>query len=165
MESIPNRANEDAPAKRVGSDKHVSKSAFQFDEIGLWSELKLEISEKYASAYTTAFGKSTGLTKYHIDGFSGAGLHRSNATGAPIHGSPTRALNVTPPFDGYYFIDLDPEKTDYLKSTCGNRSDVQIFTGDCTQISQLRYCRKYGTKISTAPSGFWTLIGSILIGK
>jgi hypothetical protein len=28
---------------------------FQFDEIGRWSELKLEIVEKYGAAYTTAF--------------------------------------------------------------------------------------------------------------
>jgi hypothetical protein len=30
---------------------------FKFDEIGYWSELKLEIVEKYGSAYTTAFGE------------------------------------------------------------------------------------------------------------
>lgn len=112
----------------------MKKGAFEFDEIGLWSELKLEIVEKYGSAYTTAFGKASGLKKYYIDGFSGAGIHRSRATGAPVDGSPTRALNVSPAFDGYYFIDLDPQKTDYLRSVCGDRSDVQIFTGDCTQI-------------------------------
>jgi hypothetical protein len=28
---------------------------FKFDEVGIWSELKLEIVEKYGSAYTAAF--------------------------------------------------------------------------------------------------------------
>jgi len=112
----------------------VTQSPFEFDEIGVWSELKLEIVQKYGSAYTNAFKKSTGLKKYYVDGFSGAGVHRSKRTGAPIEGSPTRALKVSPPFDGYYFIDLNPEKTDYLRSACGNRSDVYIRTGDCTEI-------------------------------
>jgi three-Cys-motif partner protein len=37
---------------------------------------------------------------------------------------------VTPPFDGFYFIDLNADKTDYLRTVCGNRSDVDIHTGD-----------------------------------
>jgi three-Cys-motif partner protein len=64
----------------------------------------------YGSAYTTALKNST-LKKYYIDGFSGAGIHRSRKTGKQVAGSPTRALNVSPPFDGYYFIDLDAETT------------------------------------------------------
>jgi hypothetical protein len=32
----------------------------QFDEIGSWSELKLEIVEKYGGAYTTAFAGEKG---------------------------------------------------------------------------------------------------------
>ena len=51
-----------------------------------------------------------------------------------VEGSPARALKVSPPFDGYYFIDLNRGKTDYLRSICGNRGDVYIYTGDCTEI-------------------------------
>jgi hypothetical protein len=40
---------------------------FQFDEIGYWSELKLEIVERYGSAYTTAFANQKELKKYYID--------------------------------------------------------------------------------------------------
>jgi hypothetical protein len=36
---------------------------FKFDEVGIWSELKLEIVEKYGSAYTSAFAKQRGLRK------------------------------------------------------------------------------------------------------
>ena len=75
---------------------------FKFDEIGYWSELKLEIVEKYGSAYTTAF-KNTGLKKYYIDGLCGAGIHFSKKTATQVEGSPSRALKIFPPFDTYYF--------------------------------------------------------------
>jgi len=65
--------------------------AFKFDEIGYWSELKLEIVEKYGSAYTTTF-KNTRLKKYYIDGLCGAGVHFSRKTATQIEGSPSRAL-------------------------------------------------------------------------
>jgi three-Cys-motif partner protein len=107
---------------------------FQFDEVGYWSELKLEIVEKYGTAYTTAFKRSPGLKKYYIDGFSGAGAHLSKTTGQLIDGSPARALRITPPFDKFYFIDMNARKTSYLQKLCEGRSDVEIFTGDCNQL-------------------------------
>jgi three-Cys-motif partner protein len=103
---------------------------FKFDEIGYWSELKLEIVAKYGAAYTKAFANSPRLKKYYIDGFSGAGMHISKMTGTPIEGSPTRALKVTPPFDAFCFIDLNADKADYLGTVCGDRSDVDIHAGD-----------------------------------
>lgn len=103
---------------------------FEFDEIGYWSELKLEIVEKYGSAYTRAFSNTPHLRKYYIDGFSGAGSHLSKSTGLPIEGSPARALKIDPPFDEFYFIDMDPQKTNYLQTQCVGRSDVTIHTGD-----------------------------------
>jgi len=105
---------------------------FRFDEIGYWSELKLEIVEKYGAAYTTAF-KNTRLKKYYIDGLCGAGIHLSKKTATQVEGSPSRALKIFPPFDAYYFIDIDEEKTSYLQTICGNRSDVHIHTGDSTE--------------------------------
>ena len=81
--------------------------AFELEEIGVWSELKLEIVEQYGAAYTKAFNNTPVAKKYYIDGFSGAGLHKSKATRAVVDGSPARALRVSPSFDGYYFIDLD----------------------------------------------------------
>jgi three-Cys-motif partner protein len=108
----------------------VTTRAFKFDEIGKWSEIKLEIVEKYGAAYTTAFANFPNLKKYYIDGFSGAGVHLSKTTGTAIEGSPTRALKVKPPFDGFCFIDLNADKTDYLRDVCAGRRDVDIQTGD-----------------------------------
>ncbi len=103
---------------------------FKFDEIGIWSELKLEIVEQYGAAYIKAFARSPKLKKYFIDGFSGAGMHVAKKTKLQIEGSPARALRIIPPFDGYCFIDLDADKTEYLRSVCGKRSDIDIHTGD-----------------------------------
>jgi three-Cys-motif partner protein len=111
-----------------------SPGDLQFDEIGRWSELKLEIVEKYGAAYTTAFAgsKGKGLRKYYIDAFSGAGVHLSKETGQQIEGSPARALKVRPPFDHFYFIDLNPQKTAYLKTLSQDRRDVDVVTADAT---------------------------------
>jgi three-Cys-motif partner protein len=112
----------------------TSFESFKFDEIGRWSELKLEIVEKYGAAYTTAFAgpKGRSLKKYYIDAFSGAGVHIEKNTKRQIEGSPARALRVQPPFDHFYFIDMNAEKTAYLKTLCGNRSDVEIITQDAS---------------------------------
>jgi three-Cys-motif partner protein len=105
---------------------------FKFDQIGSWSELKLEIVEKYGEAYTRAFANQPGLKKFYIDAFSGAGLHLSKRTGGQVEGSPARALKVVPPFDHFYFIDLDADKTAHLNALCRSRTDVDIYTGDAS---------------------------------
>jgi len=51
----------------------------KFDEIGYWSELKLEIIRKYAQVYSTILSRQR-LTHVYIDGFSGAGEHISKTT-------------------------------------------------------------------------------------
>jgi three-Cys-motif partner protein len=106
-------------------------SRFEFDEIGDWSEIKLEIVEKYGAAYTKAFANlGRRLKKFYVDAFSGAGVHVSKRTKSHVEGSPARALKITPPFDAFYFIDMDAAKTDYLQTLCKNRTDVHIHTGD-----------------------------------
>jgi three-Cys-motif partner protein len=107
-------------------------ASFQFDEIGYWSELKLEIVEKYGTAHTKTFANRTELKKYYIDAFSGPGVHLSKRTREQIEGSPARALKISPPFDHFYFIDLNPGKTAYLAALCEDRRDVDIITDDAT---------------------------------
>jgi three-Cys-motif partner protein len=104
-------------------------SPFRFDEIGAWSEIKLEIIEKYLSAYTTAFTNRS-LKKYYIDAFCGPGVHLSKTDKNQIEGSPARSLKAQPPFDGYYFIDSSEDKIDFLRKAVGTRSDVFFHAGD-----------------------------------
>ena len=59
----------------------------QYDEVGEWSELKLEILKKYATAYSTILC-SKRLSHAYIDGFAGAGVHISKRTKELIPESP-----------------------------------------------------------------------------
>ena len=109
----------------------MSDPGFRFDEVGEWSVLKQDIIEQYGSAYTKAFNvRGRQLKKYYIDGFSGAGVHVVKRTREQIEGSPARALKIIPPFDGFYFIDLDKDKAAYLQKQCEGRSNVQIINDD-----------------------------------
>lgn len=109
---------------------------FPGDEIGYWSELKLEILDKYAHAYSTILSGQTDPKLYHvyIDGFSGSGFHISKKTGKLIEGSPIKALSVDPPFREYFFVDLASEKVESLRRAVGERPDVHVLHGDSNQI-------------------------------
>jgi three-Cys-motif partner protein len=47
----------------------------EFDEIGVWSEIKLAIIREYAKAYSTILSAQTraALSHVYIDAFAGAG--------------------------------------------------------------------------------------------
>jgi three-Cys-motif partner protein len=127
-------ASEAARYNARGESERLTKPDFEFDEIGVWSELKLEIVEKYGSAYASILNAQRNLKKYYVDAFSGAGMHISKKDGAQIEGSPARALKITPPFDGYHFIDLNPAKAEHLRKSVGDRPNVHVHTGDANKI-------------------------------
>ena len=108
----------------------------QFDEIGVWSEVKLEILKKYAAAYSTILSAQTKTSLFHvyIDAFAGAGKHLSKTTQAFVPGSPLNALAVQPQFREFHLIDIAPEKIENLKELIGPRKDVFIYQGDCNEI-------------------------------
>lgn len=105
------------------------------DEIGYWSEIKLDIVKEYAAAYSTIMNKQSFIKGYYyIDGFAGAGVHLSKSTREFVLGSPANAMNINPPFTGYHFIDLDGDKTDLLKELSENNPKVDVYEGDCNKI-------------------------------
>jgi three-Cys-motif partner protein len=107
----------------------------RLDEIGYWSEIKLDIVREYAQAYSIVLANQQHLGKYlYIDAFAGAGVHISKQTGEYIPGSPLNALNVQPPFSEYHFIDLDGGKAGHLRQYVGNDPTVSIYEGDCNSI-------------------------------
>lgn len=108
----------------------------QFDEIGYWSEVKLEIIKEYAAAYSRILSARRNPSFHHIyiDAFAGAGVHVSETTGDFVLGSPLNALRVQPPFREYHLIDIKREKVDHLKKLIGERKDVCIYQGDCNKI-------------------------------
>jgi three-Cys-motif partner protein len=109
-------------------------SDVRLDEVGYWSEVKLEIVRDYAKAYSTVLNKQANISYLYLDGFAGAGVHISKATGQFIPGSPLNALNVQPPFHEYHFIDLDGARAESLRGLAGDRSDVFVYQGDCNKV-------------------------------
>lgn len=107
----------------------------RYDEIGYWSEIKLDIKD-YAAAYSRILSNQASPKLYHIyiDAFAGAGKHISKITGDFVPGSPANAILVKPPFKEYHFIDLDIQKTKALEDLAGTRTDVHIYHGDCNQV-------------------------------
>jgi three-Cys-motif partner protein len=108
----------------------------KFDEIGYWSEVKLDIVKEYAAAYSRILAAQTSPTLYHIyvDAFAGAGLHISKSTGDFIPGSPLNALLIKPPFKEYHLIDLDRKKVDLLRQIASPYPNVTVHKGDCNDL-------------------------------
>lgn len=105
----------------------------KFDEVGTWSELKLEILTKYAKAYTTILRQNR-LHPIYIDGFAGAGQHISRNTKDLIPGSPLNALNIEPAFDQFHLVDLKQERVDNLRQLTADRNNVFIHSGDSNEL-------------------------------
>lgn len=84
---------------------------------GPWTDDKLNIIQKYLSAYTIAL-KNYSFKKVYIDAFAGSGgvnIKEDDGSIRQIKGSVLRAINIKKPFDIYYFIELNKEKANLLK--------------------------------------------------
>jgi len=108
----------------------------KIDEIGPWSEVKLDILKRYAVEYSKILSNQQNppLSHVYIDAFAGTGYHLSETTGDMVLGSPLNALLVRPPFREYHLIDWDGDKTASLQQIVGSREDVHIYPGDCNVI-------------------------------
>src|SRR5665213_3483429 len=110
-------------------------SEVKYDEIGYWSEVKLDIVKKYAVAYSTVLAAQPNIKSHiYIDAFAGPGTHISKATGDFVAGSPRNALLVHPPFKEYHFIDLEGWKANLLRELKGDRADVFVYEEDCNEV-------------------------------
>ncbi len=115
---------------------------------GEWTNIKLNILEKYLKAYTTI------LKKYHykiayIDAFAGTGYIKNKQKSSKgnslslfeieeakdfILGSTLRALKVVPEFDKYIFIDINESNLEKLKEVV--KQDFSEKEGRCDFINQ-----------------------------
>ena len=116
---------------------------FSISEIGYWSEIKLDIIQEYAHAYSVILNnqKNPKLKHIYIDAFSGAGYHITKTKGELVWGSPLNALLVDPPFCAYHFIDLDRGNTEVLEIQAQSRTQgpydpntVYVYNADCNQL-------------------------------
>jgi three-Cys-motif partner protein len=111
----------------------------EYDEIGIWSEVKLAIVREYAAAYSKIMEgvrrERIGRLRWiYIDAYAGPGFHLSKTTGDTVEGSPLIALNTSPPFHEYHFIDTEPARAAQLRTLTGDRKDVLTYTADCNTV-------------------------------
>lgn len=107
--------------------------AAEYDLVGPWTEVKLDILREYAAPYSRIL-TNKGFQHSYIDAYAAGGAHISRATGQIIPGSPLVALSTNPPFHRYHFIDADPDRVDQLRDYTKGRHDVTVYEGDCNEI-------------------------------
>jgi three-Cys-motif partner protein len=113
----------------------VAKKALRLDEIGYWSEIKLEIVRKYAAAYSTILAKKPFIKGHvYVDAFAGAGTHVSKATGDEVLGSPRNAMAIEPPFSELHFVDLNGTRAAELRRLAAADPRVSVHEGDCNKV-------------------------------
>lgn len=114
----------------------LGKQDLRFDEIGYWSEVKLDIIRSYAAEYSKILAAQARPKFLHlyIDAFAGAGVHVSQRTGEMVPGSPLNALLVEPPFHEYHLIDRDKGRAEHLRKLTKGRDGVWVYAGDCNDI-------------------------------
>ena len=113
----------------------MAKKALELDEIGYWSEVKLDIVRKYAAAYSTILANQSSIKGHlYIDGFAGAGTHISKTTGQDVAGSPSIAMATKPPFTELHFVDLDGSRVAELQRLSAGDKRVTIHEGDCNTV-------------------------------
>src|SRR5437762_7350749 len=93
---------------------------------GPWTELKLEVLKKYLTFYTDAL-KNQRFERWYIDAFAGTGERHETKIREPdmfsaggteeqsFDGSAKIALQLTRPFDRYYFIEDDEKRHNELQ--------------------------------------------------
>lgn len=108
----------------------------KYDEIGPWSEVKLDIIKDYAAAYSKIIcaQKRPSLHHVYIDAFAGAGRHKLKYSGEFVLGSPANALLVRPKFKEYHFIDLNKRKIEELSNMAGHCPCVSLYKDDCNRV-------------------------------
>ncbi len=117
------------------NERKWSAEQLSFDEIGYWTEIKLDIVKDYAKKYSSILAAKRFRYTY-IDGFAGSGVHLLRDTREFVLGSPLNALKIKPPFHEYFLVDLDGDKVEQLRGfpEVKERPEVHVIHGDCNQV-------------------------------
>lgn len=112
----------------------VDELGYEPDKLGEWSERKIRIVSKYATAYSTILSTQWRLKHYYIDGFTGGGEAVSRETGATVETTARRILAIEPPFVGYHLVDRDLAKAQAMKLACASRPQAVAYCDDANVI-------------------------------
>ena len=106
----------------------------RLDEIGYWSEVKLDIIRDYATEYSKILSNQPRIQHLYIDAFAGAGTHLSKETGLEVAGSPLIAAQVEPPFSELHLVDLDGGRAARLRDLSSGDPRVTVYEGDGNEV-------------------------------
>jgi three-Cys-motif partner protein len=139
---------------------------------GGWAEQKLDYLARYIDVFETSM-KSKWPTRNYVDLMAGPGKNQIRGTNKVFLGSPLLALATKHPFTRYFFVDLDPNNTDALRSRCAvsiYSQRVRIETGDCNQlvdriVTELKQNERLSLNLAFLdPEGFelqWTTVAKL----
>jgi hypothetical protein len=129
--------NNDAEAV---DDSPLLEPGLDLDRLGQWSHAKHEILTNYATEYAKILGeqkRKQNIRRFsYIEGFAGAGVAVDKATGDYIAGSALLALDISPKFDEYHFIELDDRKAGILERLTAGVPGVTVHRGDSNIVLQ-----------------------------
>ncbi len=135
------------------------------DIIGRWSEEKLDLLAKYLKAYSVIMNeqkKSWLRAYYYIDAFAGSVRPRAKEDEQRyIDGSPLRALQTEPQFDGYWFVDVSPRRVERVQRLRAEFPNcvIDVRQGNCNEvlcneiIPQIPYSSKQRAFVFLDPYG------------
>jgi three-Cys-motif partner protein len=141
---------------------------------GNWTEEKMDIVVKYATAYLTIMNQQNWVKTIYFDGFAGSGLIDSGDPEELKKGTCLRILDISEPkpFDMYYFVELDEEHKTALEINLKNhplRNSVFIVREDCNKklldlAKYLKENKSYRALVYIDPYGMsvnWSSIESL----
>jgi len=107
----------------------------ELDQIGPWSELKLEVLQGYVRAYSNIM-KPRSFHCVYVDAFCGSGIHLSKDKHELVAGSPLRVLELDHPFEELHFIDTDGRKIGLLRELVrpARGMKIQFWTDDSARV-------------------------------
>jgi three-Cys-motif partner protein len=135
------------------------------DIVGRWSEEKLNLLAKYLKAYSVIMNeqkKSWLRAYYYIDAFAGSVRPRAKEDEQRyIDGSPLRALQTEPRFDGYWFVDVSHRRVERVQQLRKEFPDrvIDVRQGNCNEVlrneivPQLPYSSKQRAFVFLDPYG------------
>ncbi len=105
---------------------------------GDWTEEKMDIVVKYATAYLTIMNQQSWVKTIYFDGFAGSGFIDSGELVELKKGTALRILDISEPrpFDIYYFVELDEEHKTALEANLSShplRKNTHIVREDCNK--------------------------------
>ena len=123
------------PTTIPDDDTRVEIDVQLLDRLGDWSQIKHEIVENYAAAYTTIVSRQSVIKRMlYVDAFAGAGIAEDRETGELLRGSAIRLLEVEPRFQELHFVEQNENKAAVLEQLTSFDRRVQVHRGDANEV-------------------------------